>query len=386
MTKSIVLVTGIWRATLVLPDGELPFNFNLGKKENSYTITIHNGDEKILADEISTVNDSVFIKLPVFDSEIKAKFTEREMTGTWINYSRQANREISFHADAGKNFRFIENPKASVEITGKWEVYFSPDTKDSSYSVGIFVQKENTVTGTFMTTTGDYRFLEGCVNGDSIFMSCFDGAHAYLFKAKMNLDKKIKGLYYSGNHWKEPWVALKNENATLPDAYSITKMKEDVKNFSFEALTLDSNRFVFPDEKYKNKVVIIQLLGSWCPNCLDETRFLAPFYDKYKNKNVEIIGLAFEKTDEFKKAVSNINRLKNRYKINYLLLAAGNRNKASDKMNMLTKVNGYPTTIFIDKSGAVRKIHTGFYGPATGKYFEKEKDDITSLVEKLIAE
>ncbi len=385
MIKTLALATGIWRATLALPDGELPFTFQLEKSNVSYTLTIINGDEKILVDEISVRADSVFIKLPVFDSEIKVMATENEMTGIWFNNSRQNNREIIFKAEANKNYRFKKNPSATINITGKWAVYFSPGSKDSSFSVGVFLQKENYLTGTFMTTTGDYRFLEGCVNGDSIFMSCFDGAHAYLFKAKLS-EGKISGIYCSGTHWKEQWVATKNENAQLPDAYSITTMKAEAKNISFEALTLDSVKFIFPNEEYKNKVVIIQIMGSWCPNCMDETNFLSPFYDKHKTQNLEIIGLCFEKTDEFKKAAANVARVKKRYSVNYKLLLAGNRSNASDKMNTLTKVNGYPTTIFIDKKGEVRKVHTGFNGPATGNYFEKEKGDFTGLVEKLLRE
>jgi thiol-disulfide isomerase/thioredoxin len=386
MIKTLTLFTGIWRATLSLPDGELPFTFQLEKNNSSYIITVINGQEKIRADEISIFNDSIFIKMPVFDSEIKAKVADTEMTGIWINYSRQTNREINFSAEAGKEFRFLQNPKASTNISGKWEVHFSEGTKDSTLSIGLFTQNANLLSGTFLTTTGDYRFLEGCVNGDSIFLSCFDGAHAYLFKAKISADKKIEGIYCSGGHWKEPWVAIKNENAELPDAFSITTMKDNSKNFSFEVLTLDSGRFIFPNKKYKNKVVIIQIMGSWCPNCMDETSFLSPFYEKYKTRNVEIIGLSFEKTNEFKRATANILKVKKRYNVTYELLVAGNREKASDKMSMLSKINGYPTTIFIDKRGNVRKIHTGFNGPATGKYFEKEKDDIIHLVEKLIRE
>ena len=40
---------------------------------------------------------------------------------------------------------------------------------------------------------------------------------------------------------------------------------------------------------------MLQLSGTWCPNCKDETKFLAPWYEKNKDRGVEIIGLAYEK-------------------------------------------------------------------------------------------
>lgn len=386
MLKSIALVTGIWRATLSLPDAELPFNFKVNDNAKGYTIEIINADEKILVDEISFQGDSVFIKLPVFDSEIRAKVTDKQMTGNWINYSRKTNQFIPFNANANAGERFIADIKDSnVKLNNRYEVWFSPHTKDSSFAIALINQTGKKVYGTFLTTTGDYRYLEGIVNGDSLFMSCFDGAHAYLFKAKVE-GEIISGVYYSGNHWKEEWNATKNDTIELPDADNITKLKPGQNTISFNFKNLDGSDFIFPNDEYKGKVTVLQIMGSWCPNCMDETAFLSPFYDRYKAKGFEVIGLSFEKTDDFSKAVSLINRTKSRYKINYRVLAAGNRERASENMSMLEKIRGYPTTIFIDKDGMVRKIHTGFNGPATGKYYEKFKDDFTVFIEKLLAE
>lgn len=386
MLKSFALVTGIWRATLSLPDAELPFNFKVNNNTGGYTMEIINADEKIIVDEISFTEDSVFIKLPVFDSEIRAKVSEKNMTGNWINYARKTNQSIPFNANANASERFIADKNSNIiKLNNRYEVWFSPYTKDSSFAIALFSQIEEKVRGTFLTTTGDYRYLEGMVKGDSLFMSCFDGAHAYLFKAKVD-GEKISGMYYSGNHWKEEWSAVRNDTIELPDAETITKLKPGQNTISFNFKNLDGSDFLFPNDEYKGKVTVLQIMGSWCPNCMDETAFLAPFYNRYKSKGFEVIGLSFEKTDDFVKAVNLINRTKAKHAVKYRLLASGNRDKASQNMSMLEKINGYPTTIFIDKKGIVRKIHTGFTGPATGKYYEKFKDDFTAFIEKLLAE
>ena len=53
---------------------------------------------------------------------------------------------------------------------------------------------------------------------------------------------------------------------------------------------------------------------------------------------------------------------------------------------MLNHVLSYPTTIFIDKKGVVRKIHTGFNGPATGEKYTEFKTEFEGFVGELIDE
>ncbi|HKR06755.1 MAG TPA: TlpA disulfide reductase family protein [Bacteroidia bacterium] len=384
--STIALATGIWRATLSLPGGELPFNFELKKNNNLYIIEIINGEEKISVNEITLKDDSLFARLPVFDSEIKVKISQNEMSGEWINYSRKENKSIPLNAKAGIKYRFFENSDGpQLSVAGRWEAGFSPGTKDSSFAIGIFSQDKDHVTGTFLTTTGDYRYLDGMIIKDSLYLSCFDGAHAFLFKTKVE-GNKMEGIYFSGNHWKENWVAERNENIELPNPDSLTFLKSGYDKINFSFPGLDSNMIQLSDKKFQNKVVVLQIMGSWCPNCMDESVFLADYYKKNHSKGIEFIGIAFEKTNDFQKAVSNIERMKNRFGMDYTLVIAGNRENANTALPMLNRIMGYPTTIFIDKKGKVRKIYTGFTGPATGKYYEKYKDDFDGFITKLLAE
>ncbi len=386
MVSSLLVLTGIWRGILSLPDGELPFNFELKKANNLYTIEILNGKERVVINDITLKGDSLFAKFPVYDSEIKVKVSDKEMTGVWMNYSRKTDQAIAFNAVQGINYRFYESKENAVaNISGKWETWFSPGTKDSSLAIGIFTQNKDHVAGTFLTSTGDNRFLDGMVVGDSLFLSCFDGAHAYLFKARI-LGNKIGGLYLSGNYWKENFIAVRNENIELPNPDSLTYLKPGYDKMNFSFPDLDSNVISLSGKKFRDKVVVVQIMGSWCPNCMDETVFLSDYYKKKHSKGIEFIGIAFEKTSDFNKAVSNVRKLKSRFSINYTLMIAGNRENANTALPMLNRVMGYPTTIFIDKKGIVRRIYTGFNGPATGKYYEKYKDDFNDYINKLIHE
>jgi thiol-disulfide isomerase/thioredoxin len=129
-------------------------------------------------------------------------------------------------------------------------------------------------------------------------------------------------------------------------------------------------------------------MGTWCPNCLDESQFLADYYLKNKSRGVEIIALDYERMDDFEKAKKKIARFTSRLKINYPTLFAGTTTAENKKKSlpMLNHIMSFPTTIFIGKKGTVRKIHTGFNGPATGKLYEEFKTDFNSFMEKLIKE
>lgn len=384
--NTLLLITGMWRAVLSLPDGELPFNFELKENNHQVVMTIINGEEKIVVDEISQSADSLFIRLPLFDAEIRVKILEKTMSGDFINYSRKTNQRISFRAEQGISYRFKEQTQEVLpNRSGRWETNFSPGIADSSKAIGVFYQKENgVVTGTFLTPSGDYRFLEGCVTRDSLFLSCFDGSHAFLFMARVS-ENEMNGVFLSGNHSKENFTAIKNEKYTLPDPYTLTFLKKGYDRLDFSLPDLDSNLVSLKDDRFKNKVVLVQIMGSWCPNCMDESAFFSKVYNQYHAKGLEIVGIAFEKTVDFSKSVSNVQRLRDKYRITYPLLIA-KRDSVAQTLPMIGKIMGYPTTIYIDKKGMVRKIYTGFSGPATGNEYMKYKEDFGRLVEKLLLE
>lgn len=383
--NAFVLTLGIWRAVLNLHGYELPFLFELSEKDGAYVLFVNNGPEKIEVNEITFRNDSLFIRLPVYDSEIHAAVQTNRMEGLWFNFSRTDQREIPFSAQAGIKHRFNPTAAKTTDFTGKWECYFRPGEKDSSLAIGLFEQNGNKVNATFMTSAGDYRFLEGVADGDSLKLSYFDGAFAYLFLARLN-HKKIEGTFFSGIHYQANWSGIRNQNIELPNPYEISKIRDGITRLSFQFPDKDSNLITFPSERFKNKVTIIQISGSWCPNCVDETKYLTWFIEQHKSQPVAVIGLMFEKTDDFSKASGNLSRFGRFTGATYPLLFAGNRKNIYTLLPEVEKLGGYPTTIILDKKGVIRKVHTGFNGPATGIYFVKQKEEFEKLIWGLLAE
>ena len=384
------LDNGIWHCSLQLTQtANLPFELSVTDSAGIKKLFIINGEEKIPVQSYREQGDSIFIVPSVFQTEIKAKFIEDDMgskylEGIFIDYARVGNYIIPFRA---YNNTGIESPVSLEKIfsfNGKWECHFSPGTADSSVAIGIFNHSQNKSSGTFLTTTGDYRFLAGEANSKVLILSAFDGAHLFLFEAWMQLDSTIKGTFYSGKHHKEEWTAKRNNNFELPASDKLTFLKDGWKSLQFSFPDADSNLVSLTDEKFYHKVVLVQISGSWCPNCMDETRVLIPLYKKYNDQGLEIIMLNFERKDDWSFVQKTLKHEKEVFQIPYPILFAGLTSKSSESLPMLNKISGYPTLIFIDREGIVRKIETGINGPATGDLYEKWKDDLESYVKKLL--
>jgi thiol-disulfide isomerase/thioredoxin len=387
-TAQIHINDGLWRGVLTLDTKkqlELPFIFNVYYADGEPSITIFNADEKIVIDEIEVKNDSIFFKMPVFDTEFRCKFFPGLMQGVWINHSKTEKNVIPFSAIFGQTDRFKARVITRVDFAGRWETTFGIGTPDSSKAIGVFTQNKQILKGTFLSETGDYRYLEGISDGKNLYLSSFDGAHAYLFLGVMNEKEELNGDFYSGLTGHEKFRAVLNKNFELRDPYSITKtVKGQPVDFSF--VNTEGTKISLSDEKYKDKVVIVQIMGSWCPNCMDETSYLSSLYNQYQSKGVEIIALAYERTTDVEKAKSNVLRLKSKYGAQYEFLITGLSGtvNAQKSLPFLSSVSAFPTTIYLNKKHEVEKIYTGYSGPATGAAYTKMKESTENLLNELI--
>lgn len=387
------LSMGIWRGEIIRPDGKpIAFNFQTKQVAGKTVIYVINGTERLLVDNIRQQGDSLFIKMPFFDSHFALRIqNQQRLKGSWIKNYGDHKVVMVFYAIFNVSERFPVYKTAAFNISGRWSVHFK-GVKDSTESVGEFKQSGSRVSGTFLTITGDYRFLEGVVSGDTLKLSTFDGGHAYSFVSKiLDSNKMADGFYYAGAVSVETWVAEKNEQAKLPDEFSQTQLKNpDNTILHFKFPDLKGQLVSIQDPAFKNEVVIIQILGSWCPNCMDETRFLAPWYIQNKSRGVAVIGLAYERTTSFANAKRLLQPFITRFNVTYPILATGvsvNDSLRTEKtLPQIQEIIGFPTTIFIDKKGVIRKIDTGFNGPGTGEHYELYKKEFNALVDSLLLE
>src|SRR6476661_30498 len=414
---STLLTPGHWNAQLTAQGQQIPFRFEVKTEAAKPVVYLVNeglnGEERLRCDEISSAGDSVTIKLHVFDAALVVRKHSGDsiyqgpsaaLQGAWVKYDAKTPYRVPFQALKARSDLFIGESKDRTDFpllhtAQTFKAEFTDDEGQTYPAVGIFRKDpvSDKAYGTFLTTTGDYRFLSGNLvkNSDGsnhLMLSTFDGNHGYLFDGTLDgsrPDKIVKGDFYSGKSGHETWTAVLDPKAKLPDADTLTYLKKGESRLSFKFPSIFEGGVVEPTApKYKGKVVVIQLLGSWCPNCMDETAFLAPWYEKNKARGVEIIGLGYERSPDYKKASERLRKLRERYNIGYELAVAGvsNKDSVAKSLPQLAKFLAFPTTFFLYKKGAVRSIHTGFAGPGTGKYYEEEMAGFNRTVDKLLKE
>jgi len=385
---------GTWRGVLSLAQGTpLPFDVMVqkGKEKSTYDVHVLNGKEDIPLIWSGFVNDSVKLDFPAFGTYLLLRVVDNKtLNGYWVNPNKSGNYRVpcTFKPHNGKRFdhpALYQSTIVPSNIQGRWETTFEPDTKDAYKAVGIFEQRYNELSGTFLTETGDYRFLEGNVILDSLYLSCFDGSHAFLFRGKVTDQKKISGDFFSGKHWSCKWIASKNDSFELTDPDSLTYLKKS-EPFTVKFNDPEGKPFTFPTAQTSNKVVILQIMGTWCPNCMDESRFFKEMYTKYHDQGLEIIALCYESGTDVQLQKERIETLSKRLNSGYSFVLAGTASKglASTHFSMLNQVMSFPTAIFIGRDGNVKKIHTGFNGPGTGSYYEEYIQETDSFLQELL--
>ena len=386
---SSLLKVGIWHAEIETQSGkQIPFLFELKEKSGKYEIDIINAAERLKVDEVRVVGDSLIFVMPFFDSEFRALITSDQLQGKWIRHFIGHNLEMNFHASYNDTSRFAITTAPESTITGRWKIKFD---KSEDFSIGEFTQdKKGRVVGSILNLDGDYRYLEGRVNKDSLYLSTFDGSHCYLFTAKISQGAKSLegGKFYAGYTTVISWNALFDKHAALPDAYGLTSLKPGFSHLSFHFKDLHGREVSLDSPEFKNKVIIVQFMGSWCPNCMDETAFLSRFYEKYKSK-VAVVALAYERSTDFDRSLTSLMQFVKRFNVGYDVLITGYTNQTGEVLKSIPELKNFiafPTTVILDRNGIVRKIHTGFTGPGTGRYYTEFEEEFTSYILKLYSE
>jgi len=377
---------GNYSAHLLLNDSvQMPVRFSIEQQGNANFVHIKNGAEDIVLINERWNNDTCIVQFPNFDSELKlTPINQNKLIGYWTNFNKTSTYKIPFFATL--NQKKLNKSNNDKKIAGRWETYFSEKPTIDGAGIMILQQKNDTIIGTVLTETGDYRFLEGRVNGGDFYLSAFDGTHAFLLNGSLKNDA-ISGYFYSGKHYVTPFIGTKNDLFMLRNADSITK-QIDEKPVTFSLKDIENNTYNFPNETTKNQVVIIQLMGTWCPNCMDETVFLEQLYADYHQAGLEIISIGYEVGADFTAQAAKIKRLQERYHITHPLLVGGKADKkiASAQFNMVNEISAFPTALYIGKDGRIKRIHTGFSGPGTGQLYTDFEKETRLLIERLLAE
>ena len=364
----------------------MPLTFEVGYPNGEIPeITFVNGTERRVIKNVKIDGDSIFISLEPFDVAIKAKFTAMNWVGAYQKYYR--NTSIPFSAEFGKPRMMKKSVRPSPTIENRWAITFSPESTDMSKGVGLFEQKGHIVTGTIMTQVSDYRYFEGIMDGDSIKLSCFDGAHAFAFLGQKSEDGwQGKMIYDDG--YSEPWVANYDANAELKNPFEMVEVEPGTHKPYYDLLGAGEGKDAIDPLKYVGKVLIIQLFGTWCPNSHDQTKYLVDWHDKNSDRSVAILAASFEANYSQEYGLNRLEDYREMNNIPYDMVLGGRLSKTGAAMPFpfMQRIEAFPTLVILDKLGYVRYVHSYFNGPATGEYYQAFDQRFNAIIDSLLAE
>lgn len=370
---------GTWKGALDYGEVQCPIRFEISNS-NSEMILI-NGDERAVF-QIETSGDSLLIPMKPFDAFISAKYSEDGvLRGTWNKPYRDMS--VPFSASRlSNNEQMISDSNAKIKL----KMTFNPGESNQYPAIGLFEFWSEKATGTVLTETGDFRYFEGTINGDSLVISAFDGTHGFLLMGKKN-DTQWSGKMYFEPRYSENWTAEEDEMAKISDPFEMVEVEAGTHKPYYDLLGAGSGKNAIGISQYEGKVLIIQVFGTWCPNSLDQTNYLLDWYPQ-RPDGVEILAVTYEPNYSKEYGLRRINEYTSHLEIPYDMVLGGalSKSQAALPFSFLKKLEAFPTLVLVDKNGFARYVHSYFNGPATGALYADFITEFNQKINELVAE
>jgi hypothetical protein len=331
-------------------------------------------------------NDSLIIPMFGFDITLKMAIGKEKMSGELIKHYR--NQSYTFKAEYGLPRYEIPEETNPVEVGSRWAMKVNAGQSSEYPAVGLFEQDGNRVSGTIMTKVSDYRFFEGKVEGNELVMSTFDGVHSFVLKGVYDeASDTWSGELILDNGYAQKWEAKEDESAELPDPFEMVDLSGKNIKPDFEKLSALASQKIEAGT-YDGKVLIIQLMGTWCANSQDQSWYLRDWYAENKNRDVEILAVNYEANYSPEYGNQRISTYKERLGLEYKMILGGrlSKTRAADPFPFMDQIEAFPTLVIIDKEGYARHVHSYFTGPATGEYYEDFDRRFNAIIDELVAE
>lgn len=377
-------LAGMWDATVRVNDVSIPFRFELTGAGSSVQGSFFNGGERMRSTGGRLENDALVLNWDYYAAKLQANFRDGVLVGEYVR-SGSAGR-ISYLFEAKRRSE-TSPPKSDVpQIAGIWLI----PTKSSKGELAwqfIVSQTGAQVSAAILRVDGDTGALTGSYRDGKFVLSHFSGVRPALLEVTVAKDGTLEML----QNGKDKLIALRPEDARakdLPqptDPNKHTVVKDPGERFHWSYPDLNGRTVTDADPRFHGKVVLVNIAGSWCPNCHDEAPFLVELYRKYRDLGLEIVALSFEEPEQLKDP-ERLRAFIKRYGIEYTVLLGGEPNEAKSKLTQAVNWNAWPTTFFLGRDGRVRKVHAGFPSSASGDLHRQAKVEFAAEVEQLLKE
>jgi thiol-disulfide isomerase/thioredoxin len=382
-------IAGLWDAAVVADQLEIPFRFEIDQTGNQVQGFFFEGDRKIGSTSGSLEGDHLRFEYDYLDTTLEIIFQGDQFLGSY-RLNRPGAQPLAIRAR-----RFVPAPAnaaSAPQVSGSWEMKRLPQEVKAASDTrtwNLFLRQSGAeVSGSILRVDGDTGFLVGRWQNGRLVLSHFAGQGPLLFEAKLNPDGTLAiALNRSANYL----AARKSEARAKgvpdpPDPSRYTSVKDPGVPFRFSFPDLAGKIVSNTDARFKGKVVLLAIGGSWCPNCMDEAPFLADLYKEFHPQGLEIVGLMFEADTDPALARPHVATFIKRFGIPYPVLLAGTVDDINQRIPQLINFGAYPTTIYLGRDGRVRSVHAGFASQATGGEYLRLKNETRAFVQRLLAE
>jgi thiol-disulfide isomerase/thioredoxin len=374
-------IGGRWDATVTVKDQAIPFRLDLTDAKGRATGKLWDGDvAKHTSSNGRFVNRDLHLEFASLASKLDAHWDGGVLKGTYNAYPFTARPHAAVKAD----------PKAPP-IAGEWRIPVNSPKGEKAWRF-IVQQRNGEAYATILRIDGDTGTLNGVYKGGKYTLSRFAGERAGLIEATPQPDGSLNLVLYDSGGRQEYKAyrasqAAKAGVAAPSDPTRFTTVANKSERFRFSGTELKSGKAIDQaDPRFKGKVVLVNLTGSWCPNCHDEAPFLAALDAKYRARGLQIVGLDFEDADQIGSGTPRLKAFINRYKLNYTYLLAGERKDVNQRLPQAVNLNAWPTSFFVGRDGRVKSVHVGFPSRGSAQYDAQARAQISKEIEQLLAE
>jgi len=380
-------VAGTWDATVTVNNVSVPFRIEIdgiGAEVHSY---FFNGDDRVNPSNSGTFqNGSLVLTFDSYATKLEATLTDGVLTGT---YGGSSGNAYAFQAKRHDPSLVATGDPHAPDVSGLWEIQVKSPKGEWAWHF-VVNQTGAKIDAAILRVDGDTGTLSGNFKDGKFFLSHFTGERPFYVEVTPQSDGSLE-LQIASFHDTQTLVALRpadarSKNLAPPDdPTEHTKLKDPSQPLRFSFPDVTGHIVSNTDDRFQGKVVLVNITGSWCPNCHDEAPFLEELYRKYHGLGLEIVALDFEPAEQLK-SLSRVRAFIQRYGVEYTYLIAGEQDQLNEKIPQAENLNAWPTTFFVGRNGLVRSIHTGFTSHASGELDSRLKDDVRNKIVQLLSE
>jgi thiol-disulfide isomerase/thioredoxin len=378
-------LTGLWDATITFNGQDIPFRLQIAGDGSNVKGWLFNGEDKVVASGASLHDGSLVLNFDSYAAKLEAKLQDGALVGQYGPMLKK-----SYPVTAHRHQAAPKSAASAPSINGLWEVAVKSAKGEQAWRLIVQQKSASDVSAAILRVDGDTGALTGSYKDGKFVLSHFSGGRPALMIVTPAADGTL-GISLTDLHGSSqltatrPDVARAKGLAPPADPDHHTTVKDSAEPFKFSFPDLNGKIVSNTDARFQGKVVLVNITGSWCPNCHDEAPFLAELYRKYRSQGLEVVALSFEEGDQLTNPV-RLRAFMKEYGIGYTVLLGGTPDDRDAKLTQPVNLNSWPTTFFLGRDGRVRFVHAGFPGPASGDLYRQATHEFDAQVESLLAE